>query len=111
MTINTPEQRFIIYYDKLRDELNTAFTNYEICKTIREKRATHRSEYSEAITFFTLIMNATLFSTVMSINRFIDSHRDSLHLDIFFKYILDNLHLFSTEAFRRDKNSLILKRT
>jgi N-dimethylarginine dimethylaminohydrolase len=46
-------------------------------------------------------MNATLFATVMSINKFIDSHRDSLHLDVFFEFIKNNLNLFSATAYKK----------
>ncbi len=97
----TPDERFLAYYDKLRSELNTAYTYYEISKALREIRSTRRAEFSEALTFLSLTMNATLFATVMSINRFIDSHRDSLHLDVLFKFISDNLNLFSATAYKR----------
>jgi hypothetical protein len=55
----------------------------------------------DALTFFSLTTTANLFETVMSINRFIDMHRDSLHLDTFFNFVQNNLDLFSTEAFKR----------
>jgi len=99
--ILTPEERFLAYYDRLRDELNTAYTYYEISKALREIRSTRRAEFSEALTFLSLTMNATLFATVMSINRFIDSHRDSLHLGVFFKFIRNNLKLFSATAYKK----------
>jgi len=97
----TPDERFLAYYDKLRDELNTAYTYYEISKALREIKSTRRAEFSEALTFLSLTLNATLFSTVMSINRFIDSHRDSLHLDVFFEFIRNNLNLFSATAYKK----------
>ena len=97
----TPDERFLAYYDKLRDELNTAYTYYEISKALREIKSTRRAEFSEALTFLSLTLNATLFSTVMSINRFIDSHRDSLHLDVFFEFIRNNLNLFSGTAYKK----------
>lgn len=81
--ILTSEERFVIYYDRLRDELNRAYTHYEICKALREFSCTHRSEFIEALTFFQLTISANLFATVMSISRFIDTRRDSLHLDVF----------------------------
>lgn len=99
--ILTPEERFIAYYDKLRDELNTAYTHYEICKFLRETRSTRRAEFSEALTFFSLTMNSNLFATVMSVNRFIDSHRKSLRLDVFFEFIRNNLDLFSATAYKK----------
>lgn len=104
MTTNktlTSDERFLAYYDKLRDELNTAYTYYEISKTLREIKSTRRAEFSEALTFLSSTLNATLFSTVMSINRFIDSHRDSLHLDAFFEFIRNNLNLFSATAYKK----------
>lgn len=97
----TPDERFLAYYDKLRDELNTAYTYYEISKALREIKSTRRTEFSEALTFLSLTLNATLFSAVMSINRFIDSHRDSLHLDVFFEFIRNNLNLFSATAYKK----------
>lgn len=96
-----PDERFLAYYNKLREELNLAYTYYEISKTLREMKGTRHAEFSEALTFLSLTLNATLFSTVMSINRFIDSHRDSLHLDEFFDFIRGNLNLFSTSAFKK----------
>lgn len=97
----THDERFLAYYNKLRDELNTAYTHYEICKSLRELKSTRRTEYSEALTFFSLTMNSNLFATIMGVNRFIDSRRDSLHLGIFFRFIRGNLSLFSTEAYKR----------
>jgi len=97
----TPDERFLAYYDRLRDELNTAYTYYEISKVLREIRSTRRAEFTEAPTFFTLAMNATLFMTVMSVNRFMDSHKDSLHLDAFFTFIRSNLNLFSAAAYEQ----------
>lgn len=94
-----PDQQFIAYYDKLRDELNKAYTYYEISKTLREMMVTRRAEFSEALTFFSLTLYATLFSAVMSISRFIDSRRDSLHLHEFFKFVKNNLDLFSARAY------------
>ena len=93
--ILTSEELFVIYYDRLRDELNRAYTHYEICKALREFSCTHRSEFSEALTFFSLTMNAHLFETVMSIGRFMDVRGDSLHLNIFFKFVEQNKNLFS----------------
>ena len=99
--ILSPDERFLAYYDKLREEINTAYTHYEICKYLREIMHTRRAEFSEALTFFSLTMNSHLFSTVMSINRFIDLHRDALHLDVFFEFIRNNLSLFSAEAYKK----------
>ena len=99
--ILTPDERFIAYYDRLRDEINKAHTYYEICKCLREIESTRRAEFSEALTFFSLAMNATLFETVMIVNRFIDSHRDSLHLDAFFNFIKNSLNLFSSTAYEQ----------
>jgi hypothetical protein len=97
----SPDERFIAYYDRLREELNTAYTHYEICKYLREIGSSREAEFSEAPTFLSLTLNANLFVTVMSINRFIDSHRDSLHLDAFFTFIRNNLSLFSAKAYKK----------
>ncbi len=97
----SPDERFLAYYDKLREEVNTAYTHYEICKHLREIRSTRRDEFSEALTFFSVTMNSNLFSTVMSINRFIDTQKDSLYLDVFFEFIRNNLSLFSTAAYKK----------
>jgi hypothetical protein len=64
-------------------------------------RSTRRAEFSEALIFFSLTMDATLFAIVMSINRFADSHRDSLNLDVFFEFIRNNLDLFSAPAYKK----------
>lgn len=99
--ILSPDERFIAYYDKLREELNTAYTHYEICKYLREIRSTRRAEFSRSAYILSLTINSNLFVTVMSINRFIDSHRDSLHLDVFFEFIRSNLSLFSAKAYKK----------
>lgn len=96
-----PDERFLAYHDKLRDELNKAYTHYEIVKSLRENRSGRRAEFNEALTFFSVTIDANLFMTVMSVNKFIDSHRDSLHLDIFFEFIRNNLNLFSTSAYKK----------
>lgn len=98
----TPDERFIIYHDRLRDELNTAFTYYEIAKSLREFSHTRRSEFIEVLTFFQVTINANLFASVMTINRgFIDKRDDCLQLDGFFELVKANLDLFSTEAFKK----------
>jgi len=96
----TPEEQFIAYYDKLRDELNTTYLHYEIAKLLRDAKNTRREEFSEALTFFELTMLSNLFTTIMSIGRFIDKSRKSLHLDLFFNFVKNNLILFSTEAYK-----------
>ncbi len=99
--IPTPDMQFIVYYDRLRDEINEAHTHYEIAKALREMRNTRRPEFSEATTFFSLTMNAHLFETVMSIGRFVDAREDSLHLNKFFKFIEQNKNLFSAASFKQ----------
>lgn len=79
----TPEEQFIAYYDKLRDELNTTYLHYEIAKLLRDAKNARREEFSEALTFFELTMLSKFFTTIMSIGRFIDRSRNSLHLDLF----------------------------
>ena len=95
------QPRFLAYYDTLRDELNTAYTYYEISKVLREMRSTRRSEFSEAPTFFSLTMNAHLFETIMSIGKFVDTRGDSLHLNNFFRFVEQNKNLFSAASFKQ----------
>jgi len=64
-------------------------------------RKARRSEFSEALTFFSLTMNAHLFETIMSIGRFIDTRGDSLHLNNFFRFIEQNKNLFSAASFKQ----------
>jgi hypothetical protein len=97
----TSEEQFIIYYDRLRDEINKAYTHHEIAKALREMRKTRRSEFSEALTFFSLTMNAHLFETIMSIGRFVDTRGDSLHLNNFFRFIEQKKNLFSSASFKQ----------
>jgi len=100
--ILTTEKQFLIYHDRLRDELNTAYTHYEIAKSLREFNHTHRSEFIEALTFFQVTIDANLFAAVMTINRgFIDKRDDCLQLDGFFEVVKANLNLFSTKAFKK----------
>jgi len=95
------DEQFVAYYDRLRDEINKAHTHYEIAKALREMRKTRRSEFSEAITFFSLTMNAHLFETIMNIGRFVDTRGDSLHLNNLFRFIEQNKNLFSSISFKQ----------
>lgn len=95
------DEQFVAYYDKLRNELNKAHTHYEISKCLKKAIQTHNAEFNEATTFFALTIDAHLFATVMSISRFTDRQRDSLHLKVFFKFVLDNLDMFSADNFKR----------
>ncbi|MBI4187328.1 MAG: hypothetical protein HY530_07505 [Chloroflexi bacterium] len=98
----TPEEQFIIYHDRLRYELNTAYTYYEIAKYLGKFSHTRRSEFIEAQTFFQVTIDANLFAAVMTINRgFVDNRGDCLQLDGFFDVVRVNLNLFSTEAFKK----------
>jgi len=98
----TTEEQFIIYHETLRNELDIAFTHYEIAKTLREFRRNRRSEFKDALTFFKETMDANLFSAVMAINRgFIDKRGDCLQLDKLFEFVKQNLGLFSTSAFQK----------
>ncbi|GAJ02981.1 unnamed protein product, partial [marine sediment metagenome] len=56
----TPEEQFIVYHDRLRNELNTAYTYYEIAKLLREFSHTRRSAFIEAQTFFQATIDANL---------------------------------------------------
>jgi len=99
--ILTPDEKFLAYYDRLRDELNTAYTHYEIAKSLREAKSIRRSEFSEALTFFSLTMNAHLFETIMSIGKFVDTRGDSLHLNNFFRFVEQHKNLFSAASFKQ----------
>jgi len=103
MTVNQCEldQQFVDYYDKLRNELNKAHTHYEISKCLKKAIQTHNTEFNEATTFFALTIDAHLFATVMSISIFTDKRSDSLHLNLFFKFVMDNLDMFSAANYKR----------
>lgn len=104
----TPDEQFIIYYGRLRNELNKAYTHYKICKSLRELSRTNTAEFNDALTFFASTIDANLFVTVMTISRFTDKRLDSLHLDVFFEFIKNNVDIFSVEEFKRrlrDKGS------
>ena len=96
----TPEQQFVTYYDKLRNELNATYLHYDIAKLLRDAKNSRREEFNEALTFFEWTMLSNYFTTIMSISRFLDRRGDSLHLDLLFNFVKNNLTLFSTEAFR-----------
>lgn len=96
----TPEKQFLIYMDRLRDELNIAYTHYEIAESLREFRQTRPSEFTEAITFFQVTQNANLFAAVMAICRFIDERTDTMQLHSFFELVRNNLDLFTTSAYK-----------
>lgn len=94
------EEQFLIYMKRLRDELNIAYTHYEIAKSLREFRHTRLSDFNEAITFFQVTQNANLFAAVIAICRFIDERTDTMQLRSFFELVRNNLDLFTTSAFR-----------
>lgn len=96
-----PEEQFIAYYDTLREELNTAYLHYEIAKLIFDAKKTHHEELSEALTFFELTMLSNLFTTILSVGRFIDKSSGSLCLDVFFRFVKNNLILFSPDEYRK----------
>ena len=79
----TPEKQFLTYMDRLRQELNTAYTHYEIAKLLREFGQTRPSEFSEASTFFQVTQDANLFAAVIAICRFIDESTDTMQLHSF----------------------------
>jgi hypothetical protein len=95
------EEQFMKYHNKLRDELNLAYTHHEICKTLRELMKNYLDEFNVAPAFFALTIDAHLFATIMSINRFIDDHANAFKLSKFFKLIEQNPDVFSDEAYRR----------
>jgi len=97
----TAEEQFINYAKRLRDELDNAYTHYEIAKTLREFGRARRSDFSEATTFFQVTIQANLFAAVMTINRLIDKPAKCLQLHNFFKLVRKNLDLFSTPAFKK----------
>ena len=97
----SPEEQYLLYMKRLRDELNIAYTYYEIAKSIREFRHARLSDFNEAITFFQVTQNANLFATIISIFRFIDTRTDTMQLHSFFQLVRDNLDLFTTSAYRK----------
>jgi hypothetical protein len=96
-----PEEQFLKYHDKLRDELNTAYTHHEICKTLRKLMSNYLEEFNTAPSFFGLTIDAHLFATIMSLNRFIDDHANAFKLKRFFKLIEQNLNIFSDEEYEK----------
>ena len=96
-----PEEQFLIYMKRLRDELNTAYTHYQIAKSLREFRHTRLSDFNEAVTFFQVTQNANLFAAILSIFRFIDARTDTMQLRNFFGLVRNNLDLFTTSAYRK----------
>jgi hypothetical protein len=100
-SIPNAETQFVVYLKKLRNELDTAYTHYEIAKTLRTFRVERHADFSEAITFFQETINANLFSTIMTICRFMDTSSDCLQLNAFFKLLRNNLEIFSNEAYKK----------
>ncbi len=100
-TAISPEEQFLKYHNKLRDELNLAYTHHETCKALKKFMKTYLDEFNVAPAFFGLTIDAHLFATIMSINRFIDDHANAFKLKKFFKLIEQNPDMFSDEAYRR----------
>jgi len=84
----------------LRNDLDIAYTHYEIAKSLRGFRQTRPSEFNEATTFFQVTQNANLFAAVMAIYRFIDERTDTMQLHSFFDLVRNNLDLFIASAYR-----------
>lgn len=97
----SPEEQFLRYHNKLRDELKVAFTHHEVCKTLRKLENSYLGEFNVAPTFFGLTIDAHLFATIMSINRFIDDHGSAFKLKKFFKFIEQNMDIFSDETYKK----------
>lgn len=95
----TPEEQFLKYHDRLRDELNRAYTHHEICKTLKKLTSSYLNEINAAPSFFGLTIDAHLFATIMSINRFIDEHARAFKMKTFFTFIEKNFNIFSDEAY------------
>lgn len=97
----TPEEQFLKYHDRLRDELNRAYTHHEICKTLKMLTSSYLNEINTAPSFWGLTIDAHLFATIMSINRFIDEHARAFRMKTFFTFIEKNFNIFSDEAYEK----------
>lgn len=97
-----PEEQFLKYHARLRNELNLAYTHHEISRTLKTLMSTYLNEINEAHSFFGLTIDAHRFATVMSINRFIDKHATAFKMEKFFRFIEQNLDIiFSDEAYMK----------
>ena len=98
----SPDERFKRYHDRLRKELNIAYTHHEIAKTLKNSLKDHSDEINIAPTFFGLTIDAHLFATVLSVNRFIDAHSKAFKINKFFDLIEKNFDsLFSDLAYEK----------
>jgi len=96
----SPEDTFLAYMRQLRDELNIAYTHYQIAKSLREFRQTGHSGFHEARVFFELTQDSHLYYAILTICRFIDSRTDTIQLYRLFNLIRQNLELFTTSSYR-----------
>lgn len=98
----SPEERFTRYHDRLRNELNIAYTHHAISKTLKKSFKDHRDEINIAPTFFGLTIDAHLFSTILSVSRFVDAHSKAFKIKKFFDLIEENFDaLFSDLAYEK----------
>jgi hypothetical protein len=103
ITMENPEDEFSKYHDKLRSELNTADWHFTVFKYITEVQNNYLKELNQAPAFWSLTINAHLYTVLMCLNRFSDKKEKvkHLHMDNFLDFIEQNLDIFSRQAFER----------
>jgi hypothetical protein len=103
----TPDQQFIIYHDKLRNELNKINVHFIIREQLGAVWQDYINELNAAPTFFAFTMDAHTFATLMGLNRLIDTKQGHLSIYKFLNFVKENTSIFSKRAvikrLRRDK--------
>ena len=99
----TPEEEFSKYHDKLRDELNKVNWHFTVLKYIGKIQNDYRQELNQAPAFWSLTINAHMFSVLTRLNNFFGEREKvkHLHMRSFLDFIEQNLGIFSPQAFER----------
>ncbi len=102
--MSTPEEEFSRYHAKLRSELNIVNWHFTILKYIREIKNKYLKELNQAPAFFSLTINAHLYSALTRLNRFFDKRErvKHLHMNGFLDFVEENSeNIFSSQAFKK----------
>lgn len=101
--METSEEKFSRYHEKLRSELNRANWHFTVLKCISKIQKDYIQELNQAPAFFGLTINAHLFCAVARLNNFFDKRekKKHLHMNSFLDFIKQNLDIFSRHAFER----------
>jgi hypothetical protein len=91
------EEEFSIYLEKLRSDLNKVNWNFTILNYIKGIYNDYYEELNQAPAFWSLTIDAHMYSTLTRLNRFFDKKEQvkHLHMNNFLDFVEQNLGIFS----------------